>query len=74
MYQDYSCPMCGKDVDSQSHALACQVVAQHFTEEEKESLSIISYDDIFGNIDQQVAITKMFNKIISIKQNQIAYQ
>ena len=50
------------------------VVAKHFTKEEKESLNDISYNDIFGNIDQQVAITKIFNNVIISNQKQTIYQ
>ena len=50
------------------------VVAKHFTKEGKESLNDISYNDIFGNIDQQVAIIKIFIKIFIIKQKQTIYQ
>ena len=74
MYQNTTCLMCGKDVDIQSHALACQIVAQHSTKEENKSPTNIVNHDIFGNLDQQVAITKICNKIIIIKQKQILCQ
>ena len=74
MYQNTTGPMCGKYVDIQSHALACQVVAQLSTKEENKSRTYIVYHDIFGNVDQQVAITKICNKTIIIKQKQILCQ
>ena len=69
MYNDTSCPMCGKDADSQQHALVCHITAHHLSEDDKRNLKNIFYSDLFGNIDQQVAITQMYTKIISIRQS-----
>ena len=71
MFDSNDCPMCGKDTDSQMHALSCEVVAQHLDKEEQNILNHISYSDIFSTIDKQVVITHMFQKIISIRKKKI---
>ena len=67
IYTNYSCPMCGKEIGSQQHALTCQIAAQHLSAEDRRDLINIYYWDIFGNIDQQ--ITQIYMKIISIIQS-----
>ena len=70
MYQNLDCPLCGKNIDSQEHALECHVVNKHLESEDLNILSQVRYDDIFGTIDRQVKITKLFQKIIKIRQKQ----
>ena len=67
MYNNYDCTLCGKDADSQEHALSCEIITQELSCEEKLTLNSILYTDIFGNLDKQVAITKCYMKLISIK-------
>ena len=69
MYTDYSCPMCGKEVGSQHHALSCHITAQNLSAEDRRDLKDIYYSDIFGKIEQKVAITQMYMNIISIRQS-----
>ena len=69
MYTEYSCPMCGKEADSQQHALTCNITAQHLNEKDRRDLTNIYYSELFGNIDQQVAITQIYMKIINIRQS-----
>ena len=70
MYQNLDCPLCAKNIDSQEHALECHVVKKHLESEELNILSQVRYDDIFGTIERQVKITKLFQKIIKIRHKQ----
>ena len=70
MYQSLDCPLCGKNIDSQEHALECHIVKQHLKPEDINILCVVRYEDIFGTIDKQVPITKLFQTIIKIRQKQ----
>ena len=70
MYQSLDCPLCGKNIDSQEHALECHIVKQHLKPEDINILCVVRYEDIFGTIDKQVPITKLFQTIIKIRQTQ----
>ena len=70
MYQNLDCPMCSKNIDSQEHALECHIIKEHLKPEDINILSLVKYDDIFGNIDRQVPITKIFQTIIKIRQKE----
>ena len=70
MYQSLDCPLCGKNIDSQEHALECHIVKQHLKPEDISILCAVRYEDIFGTIDKQVPITKLFQTIIKIRQKQ----
>ena len=58
MYINYNCTLCGKNVESQEHALSCEIVTQELSHEEKLTLNAVLYTDLFGSLDKQVAITK----------------
>ena len=62
--------MCSKNIDSQEHALECHIIKEHLKPEDINILSLVKYDDIFGNIDRQVPITKIFQTIIKIRQKE----
>ena len=68
MYQNLDCPFCSKFVDSQEHALACAETHQYLTTEEKEELKYVTYNDLFESIDKQAPATRMYQKLIQIRQ------
>jgi hypothetical protein len=60
--------MCGKEDDKQEHALACEKTAQHFSKEENDLNSTLSYNDLFSSPDRQALIGQIFQRIICIRQ------
>ena len=60
--------MCGKEPDTQEHALSCEVISQQLEAEESQRLRSQAYSDIFSTIDKQVAITKTYRTILQIIQ------
>ena len=60
------CRLCEKYVDSQEHALLCDVIVKELTENQNQILNRTQYSDIFGNVEEQERITKMYQIIISI--------
>ena len=70
MYENLDCPLCGKNIDSQKHALECHIVKKHLESEDLNILSQVRDDDFFGTIDRQVKITKLFQTIIKKRQKQ----
>ena len=59
---------CGKCIDSQEHALTCTETQQYLTHEEKEDINTVNYNDIFESIDRQAPITRIYQKLIKIRQ------
>ena len=59
------CPMCGNHIDSQELALTCDYVAQKLSLTEKK----VKYEDLFGNVEDQVRISNLFQKVIKMREN-----
>ena len=66
--QEPSCRLCMKFQDSQEHALVCEVIKKELTQKELENLNQTEYSHLFGNIEEQHDITKMFQIIISTRE------
>ena len=58
---------CEKSVDSQKHALICELVKKELTEYEQNVHSELQYSDLFGSEDQQYNIVKTFQRILKIR-------
>ena len=58
---------CGKAIDTQSHALACELVKRELTQNELDILNNVKYSDLYGSMDQQYSITKIFQRILQIR-------
>ena len=67
MYQDTLCQLCKSGVDSQEHALSCIVLSDHLNQEDKVTLKRVNYLDIFGDLQAQLCITKLYQTLIRIK-------
>ena len=67
MYSDYTCQLCKLEVDTQEHALTCHIVGQNLSQQEKDLLKTVSFEDIFGTLSTQLIITKLFQSMIKIK-------
>ena len=65
LYTDNLCPLYGSHIDSQELALICDYVTQRLSLTEK----YVNYEDIFGNVDSQVRISKLFQKVIKLREN-----
>ena len=60
--------MCKSETDTQEHALTCKEVTQRLSGEDKTQLTDLSYSNLFGNIDGQLKITKLFTNITKLRQ------
>ena len=60
--------MCKSEVDTQEHALTCQEITQRLSVEDKLLSYDINYSDLFGQLDGQLKITKLFTSIIKLRQ------
>ena len=58
---------CEKSVDSQKHALICELVKKELTEYKHNVHSELQYSDLFGSEDQQYNIVKTFQRILKIR-------
>ena len=67
MYQDNLCQLCKSGVDSQEHALSCIVFNEHLNQEDKATLKRVDYLDIFGDLQAQLCIAKIYQTLIRIK-------
>ena len=63
MQYNYDCNLCGKNADSQEHALTCEIVTKELSDEEKLTLNTIIYIELFWCLNIQVLITKCYIKL-----------
>ena len=61
------CRLSKKYLDSQEHALVCDISVKELTENQNKILNRTKLSDIFGNVGEQESITKMYQIIISIR-------
>ena len=54
--------------DSQEHALVCEVIKKELNQNEIEILNKSYYTQIFGNIEDQLNITRMYQISVSIRE------
>ena len=69
--QDNTCPLCKLGPDSQKHALSCNIIAEHLNQQEKITIQNITYKYIFGDVNEQLKITSIYQTIIRIKKKLI---
>ena len=69
---DVSCPLCLSDTDSQQHLLKCPQITNELSTKDKELLQTVIYSHIFGDIDEQYRVTRMFQTIIRIRERLLA--
>ena len=66
-YQTYQCQFC-TSTDSQEHALSCNETTKYLDMEDTKILQTIKYNDLFGTVEEQLPIVKIFAKLIKIRQ------
>ena len=65
---DTICPLqCNTEIDSQEHMLKCHKIRSKLTLVQKDELGQVIYSDLFGNIQQQHRITKVFQFLLRIR-------
>ena len=62
------CRLCLTNNDSQEHSLACSRIKQEYTETEVDMFNSVKYSDIFGNESQQFMVTRMYQRILEIRE------
>ena len=65
--QEPPCKLCEKYIDSQEHALKCESILKELTVKELEVIKFSEYDQLFGGVEEQYNITKVFLTILSIR-------
>ena len=66
------CRLCHSFQDSQEHALACKVIIAHLSQTERAMLNETEYAQLFGNVEAQEKVTRIFQLIISLRENLLA--
>ena len=67
MAKNHLVDLAKKYLDSQEHALVCDISVKELTENQNKILNRTKLSDIFGNVEEQESITKMYQIIISIR-------
>ena len=67
-FQSYQCEFCF-NLDTQQHALSCKETTQHLDIEYKLILQSLSYNDLFGPVEEQLRLVKILKKLIIIRKN-----
>ena len=66
---DIACPLqCVDKVDSQEHLMRCCRIISQLSTKLKEDLDNVKYKYIYGNIHEQLKITKVFQTLIRIRE------
>ena len=61
------CPLCGKDADTQEHALKCHVVINHMKHDEVTLLQQTNYEHRSGTVEEQARLATVFQSILDIR-------
>lgn len=56
-----------KEIDSQQHLLGCKVLLKELKDQERESLSNVVYDFLFGSLEQQRQVALVLGKLLEIR-------
>ena len=67
LHIDNFCQLCNLHPDTQQHALTCSVILKHLKPQDIETLQQVNYEDIFGSIQDQFKITKLYQTIINTR-------
>ena len=62
------CQFCKSYLDTQDHALSCNMLRNHMKKELIAALDRVKYNDIFGKTHSQLKITKVFKSIIHVRE------
>ena len=62
------CRVCLTNIDSQEHSLVCSGIKEELTDSELDMLNSLKYSDLFGNESQQFLATKMYQRILEIRE------
>ena len=69
IYDTYECSLCGKEEETQTHILECEVLNGKNDSENNDEEPIIDYEEIFGNdVKELVNIARKFKKNMTIKE------
>ena len=66
------CKMCKNHIDSQEKALTCRSKIEELYTTEINMVQGAKYSDIFGNVDEQFRIAKVFQIILKTRENILA--
>ena len=64
--QNLSCTLGCRFEESQNHLLKCEYILNKM--DDKDVLTDCEYSDLFGNIEEQVEIAKIFSEILKIRE------
>ena len=63
-----TCPFkCLNKIDSQEHILKCTNIVANLNSKQQKDLDSVKYQDIFGNIHEQLQVTKVFQTLVDIR-------
>ena len=66
---DLSCPFkCVNSQDTQEHLLLCKPLLDDLTQEKRDAALLVNYNDIYGNIYQQIDAVKVFSELLETRE------
>ena len=63
-----TCQFCKLHLDTQEHALSCNMFRKHMKKEHLQVLDSVTYNDLFSDSSSQLTITKVFLTIINTRE------
>ena len=61
------CFICKSVTDCQEHALTYAELRKHLRDNQRQILASVQYSDIFGSLDQQIKIKKIYQTLIKTR-------
>ena len=66
------CKMCNNHIDSHEKALTCRIIIEELNTTERNMVQGANFSDIFGHVDEQFRITKIFQIILTTRERILA--
>ena len=66
------CKMPNNHIDSHEKALTCRIIIEELNTTERNMVQGANHSDIFGNVDEQFRITKIFQIILTTRERILA--
>ena len=58
---------CFSEIDSQEHQLKCYALRKHLSTGETLMVNSVSYNQIFGTVEEQLEVTKVFQFLLRLQ-------
>ena len=65
---DQNCPLCGKELDTQEHALHCHKIKEHMNKGDLANMQNAKYTHMSGSTEEQASLASVYINILRIRE------